>query len=215
MVGTDSEEVYMKLTSLTLLLILSVACSSRSLQRDYVVVDSSHQDIPEWVEDLDEWIDDEQDDKKKSRYYVYTSDPKNDRTISCELAEARAGSKVAGEVSQFIKQTIASSIEGDPKSKKKALEQYIEEDLVKEVQAKLVGVKVLKTYWEKRRFQKDLGAKKNKDAYTCTKLLKISKKNLKRLFKMSYAKMEKKATNAELKAKVKASMEKAEKAYTE
>jgi len=204
----------MKKLSLLLLPFIFVACSSRKLQKDYVVVDSSHQDVPEWVEDLDEWIEDTDDNAKKSRYYTYTTDPKNDRQISCELADARASKQVASEVSQFIKQSLASTISGDPKAKNEKLDQYVEETLVKEVQAKLVGVQTVKTYWEKRRFQKDLGAKKNKDAYTCTKLIRISKTNLKKLFKIAYTKIQSKSNSQDLKAKLKVEIEKAQAQYT-
>jgi hypothetical protein len=206
----------MKYITLALFTIILASCSSRKLQKDYIVVDSSHQDVPEWVEDLDEWIDDTDDDAKRSRYYIYTSDPKNDRQISCELADARAKNQVAGEVSTFIKQNLASTISGDPKARKEKLDQYVEETLVKDVQANLVGVQTVKTYWEKRRFQKELGAKKNKDAYTCTKLIRVSKKNLKKLFKIAYQKLDNKSKKSqELQAKLKAAIDKAEKAYTE
>jgi hypothetical protein len=206
----------MKYISLALISLILASCSSRKLQKDYVVVDSSHQDIPEWVEDLDEWIDDNDEDKKKHRYYTYTTDPKNDRQISCELADARAAQQVAQEVSTYINQNLASTISGDPKAKKEKLDQYVEETLVKKVKANLVGVRTIKTYWEKRRFQKDLGAKKNMDAYTCTKLIRVPKKNVKKLFSLAFQKLEQKTkTNKELQAKLKAAMEKAEKEYTE
>ena len=42
------------------------------------------------------------------------------------------------------------------------------------------GAKVRKTYWEKRFYQKDLGAKKDYNAYTCAALIQISRKNLDR-----------------------------------
>ncbi len=187
-----------------------MGCSSRKLQKDYVVVDSSHQDIPEWVEDLDEWIEDEEKNENRYRYFVYTSDPKNDRQISCDLASARAGTYIAGEISQTIKQNIESFKSGDPNSKNEKLEQYVEETLTKEIQAKLVGVKTYKTYWEKRRFQKDLGAKKNKDAYTCTKLLKVPKSDMKKMFAHAYKKLESVATNDVQKEMVKKAVEKAE-----
>lgn len=196
---------------LNLLLVFLVSCSSRKLQKDYVVVDSSHQDVPEWVEDLDEWIEDEEKNKNRYRYFTYTSDPKNDRQISCDLASARAGTYIAGEISQTIKQNIESFKNGDPNSKNEKLDQYVEEKLSKVIQAKLVGVKTYKTYWEKRRFQKELGAKKNKDAYTCTKLLKVPKSDMKKMFAVAYKNLDKMAKNDVQKDVVKKAIEKSEK----
>lgn len=196
---------------LNLLTLFLISCSSRTLQKDYVVVDASHQDIPEWVEDLDEWIEDEEKNENRYRYFSYTSDPKNDRQISCDLASARAGTYIAGEIGQTIKQNIESVKSGDPNSKNEKMDQYVEETLVKEIKAKLVGVKTYKTYWEKRRFQKDLGAKKNKDAYTCTKLLKVPKSDMKKMFEVAYAKLNKLAENETQKEVVKKAIDKAQK----
>lgn len=193
------------------LIILAVSCSSRSLKKDYVVVDSSHQDIPEWVEDLSEWIEDEEKNENRYRYFTYTSDPKNDRQISCDLASARAGTYIAGEISQTIKQNIESIKSGDPNSKNEKMDQFVEEKLTKEIKANLVGVKTYKTYWEKRRFQKELGAKENKDAYTCTKLLKVPKSDMKKMFVVAYKKLDKIANNDVQKAMVKKAIEKSEK----
>ena len=44
----------------------------------------------------------------------------------------------------------------------------------------IVGAKVRKTYWEKRFYQEDLGAKKDYTAYTCAALIQISRENLRR-----------------------------------
>ena len=140
--------------------VLVAGCSSRRLERDYKVVDASSQDIPEWVEDLDEWLDDEEKDYKKHRYYKYTTEAKNDRSTACEIAKARSASSVAAEVSTFIKQSLAQSSHGDPTKENGKLDEYVQDDLAKEVQAFIVGAQNYKVYWEKRRFMKDKGAKK-------------------------------------------------------
>ena len=195
--------------------ILMIACSSRSLKKDYKVVDASHEDIPEWVEDVDEWIDDEEDDAKDNRYYSYTTEAKNSRATACEIAKARSASNVASEVSSFIKQSFAQSKHGDPTKKGGTLAEYIQDDLAKEVQATLTGVQNYKTEWEKRRFEKELGAEKDWTGYTCTSLVKISKKNLKNAFKRAEEKLaNKSAADAQAKAQVQKIMQEAEKAYT-
>jgi hypothetical protein len=136
----------MKALILLLTLLTMVGCSSRKLERDYKVVDASSQDVPEWVEDLDEWLDDEEDDFKKNRYYIYTTEAKNSRSTACEIAKARSASSVAAEISTFIKQSLAQSKYGDPTKTNKKLEEYVQDDLAKEVQAFIVGAQNYKEY---------------------------------------------------------------------
>lgn len=194
-------------------LTMIVGCSSRKLERDYKVVDASTQDVPEWVEDLDEWLDDEEDDFEKNRYYIYTTEAKNSRSTACEIANARSASSVASEISTFIKQSLAQSKHGDPTKTDKKLEEYVQDDLSKEVQAFIVGAQNYKVYWEKRRYMKDLGAKKEWDGFVCTSLVKISKANLKKAFARSEEALEKKA-DVKAKEQVKKIMAEAAEAYT-
>lgn len=193
------------LWSVIVLFLLS-SCSSRSLEKDYKVVDASHQDIPEWVSDLEEWLDDEAEENV--RYYYYMTEAKNSRSISCEIAKARSMSLVAEEISTFIKQSFAQSVEGNPLDIDEKLSEYVEDRLLKEVKATIVGAKTAKTYWEKRRFQKELGAKKDYDGFVCASLTSISKKNLEKAFKRAEKKLIKKAKNAS-KEKVKKILEEA------
>jgi hypothetical protein len=190
-----------------------VGCSSRSFERDYKVVDASHEDIPEWIEDLDEWLDDEEDDYKKNRYYIYTTEAKNSRSTACEIAKARTASSVAAEISTFIKQSFAQSKHGDPTIKNAKLSEYIQDDLAKEVQAFIVGAQNYKTYWEKRRFLKEEGAKKDWDGWTCSNLIKISKANLKKAFERSEKKLATKS-DPKLKETIQRIMKEASEAYT-
>lgn len=203
----------MKLIINLSLLSLIVACSSRKLERDYKVVDASSQEIPEWVEDLDEWLDDEEDDFKKHRYYIYTTEAKNSRSTACEIAKARSASNVAGEVSTFIKQSLAQSRHGDPTKTNGKLAEYIQDDLAKEVQAFIVGAQNYKVYWEKRRFLKEQGAKKDWDGFVCTSLVKISKSNLKKAFKRSEEALSAKV-DVKAKEQVQKIMQEAAEAYT-
>ncbi|MAZ48236.1 MAG: hypothetical protein CME65_06715 [Halobacteriovoraceae bacterium] len=193
--------------------VVMTACSSRRLEKDFKVVDASSQDIPEWVEDLDEWLDDEEKDYKKNRYYKYTTEPKNDRSTACEIAKARSASSVASEVSTFIKQSLAQSSHGDPTKENGELSEYVQDDLTKLVQAELVGVQNYKVYWEKRRFLKEKGAKRDFDGYVCTSLVKISKANLKKAFQRSEEAL---ASKVDVKAKeqVQKIMQEAAEAYT-
>ena len=203
----------MKLLWILFSFILVIGCSSRSLEKDYKIVDSSHEELPEWVEDLDEWLEDEEEDFKKNRYYIYETEAKNSRSTACEIAKARSASSVAAEISTFIKQSFAQSKTGDPTATNAKLAEYVNDSLAKEVQANVVGAQSYKVYWEKRRFLKEKGAKKDWDGYVCTSLVKISKANLKRAFERVQESLELKATS-EAKANVTQILKSAQEAYT-
>ncbi len=204
----------MKVLSVISLVLIFSSCS-RTLEKDYKVVDASHQEIPEWVYDLDEWLDDEEDSDefKANRYYIYSSEAKNNRDTACKIAHANSASSVAAEVSTFIKENFAQSVHGDPSKTDKQLAEYIQNDLFKEVKATVTGAQEYKKYWEKRRFMKDEGAAKNWDGYVCTSLIKIPKKMLKRAFKRTEEALAKK-TNGKAKETVQKIMQQASDSYT-
>lgn len=204
----------MKLFSAIFLMLVLNSCSSRSFKRDYEVVDASHKDIPEWINEPMEWAEDEdEDDYESHRYYVYTTEPKSSRTTACEIAKARGASVIAAEISQFIKHSFATSTQGDPTATDSDLSQYVEDNLAKEVQTSIVGAKVERTYWEKRRFLKEKGAKKDYDGYTCSALMKISKDNLDKGFDRAEKKLVSKSKNNETKNKVRKAIEEAQEAF--
>jgi inner membrane protein len=153
------------------------------------------EEIPEWVENLNEWIDNEVEKPKKYKFYTYTTEAKNSRAIACEIAQARIDNKIAAEVATFIKQSFAHTRHGDPTKKKGKLTEYVQDDLAKEVQAHINGVNYIKEYWEKRKFDKELGAKKNWTGFTCTKLARVSKTRMKKLFKKADALMKKNSSS--------------------
>ncbi len=204
----------MKMMTVLILSLLFASCS-RSLKKDYKVVDASKKEIPEWVEDLAEWLDDEEDDdeQKKHRYYIYSTEPKNSQSMSCELAKAKAASSVAAEVSTYIKDSLATSMHGDPTKKNAKLSEYIQNDLYKEVQTTIVGAQVYRNYWEKRRYMKDKGAADNWDGFVCTALIKISKDNLNKAFKRTEDKLAKLASDNKAKEQVKKIMQEAAEKY--
>ena len=200
--------------SIIALLLLAVSCSSRSFKRDYKVVDASHKEIPEWINEPMEFAEDEDDDDFEShRYYVYSTEPKNSKTIACEIAKACATSEIASEITQFIQQSLASTIQGDPTEMDQKLSEYVEDNLAKETQSFVIGSKTFKKYWEKRRFEKDLGAKKDYDGYVCSVLVKISKENLELAFNRANQKLVEKADTTKAKAKVAKVIEDAREAF--
>jgi hypothetical protein len=183
--------------SVLLMLCLSFFACSRTLEKDYKVVDASMEEIPEWVIDLEEWLDDEVDDEEfeKNRFYIYTSEPKNDRDIACKLAHANSAASVAAEISTFIKESFAQSKSGDPSKTDSKLSEYLQNDLYKEVQATITGIQQYRKYWEKRRYKQDMGAKKDWDGYVCTSLVKIPKKQLQKSFERVEKSLETKVNN--------------------
>jgi len=193
---------------------LLVACSSRSLKKDYDVVDASQRITPIWIYDSNEWVEDnDSDDKKKFKYYTFTSEPKNSRVSACELAKLRANSEIASEVTQFIKHSLSTSTEGDTKALDSGLDEYMDETLTKEVQSYVVGAQTIQKYWEKRNFKKELGAKKDISGYTCSVLVKISKANMKKAFDMAFKKLEAKSKKYNLKEKIQKAKEEVQKEF--
>ena len=93
------------------------------------------------------------------------------------------------------------------------LSEYVEDNLAKETQSFVIGSKTFKQYWEKRRFEKDLGAKKDYDGYVCSVLVKISKENLELAFNRANQKLVEKADTTKAKAKVAKVIEDAREAF--
>lgn len=201
-----------KILWLLSIMILSFSCS-RKFQKDYDVTDASNKDIPGWIENPQEWADDEDEsDFKKYRYYVVNVDARKSREIACKIAKAQARAEVASEVTAFIKSTFAQATHGDALKSDEQLTEYIEDSLAQEVQSFVVGARVFREYWEKRKFSKEKGANQDWSGYTCSALIKISKKNLEKAFKRAEDKLTGKVQkeNQEL---VKKAVETAQKEY--
>lgn len=190
-----------------LILLLAASCSSRKLQKEYTVVDSNLDQIPEWIVDYQDWLDDQ--DVKKNKFYKYETDPKNDREMACKIAKAQASSHVAGEVQTSIKDSLTQAIEGDASDMDSKMEEYVSNTLSMDIQSKLTGLEIEKTYWEKRAYKKELGASKDFKAWSCTVLLKISKENIAKAVENSKTKIVKLAKTNKAKEKIKALIEKA------
>jgi len=157
-------------------------------------VDSSHQDIPEWIKDYDDFLEDS--DTKKFNYYKYETGPKNNREIACKIAKAQASSHVAGEISTKVKDLLTSSTEGDASQVGGKLDEYVSNTMTMDIESRLKGLKVVKTYWEKRAYAKERGALKDYRAWSCSVLLKISKKNVKKAMTNVETKLMKLVPNA-------------------
>jgi hypothetical protein len=153
------------------------------IQRDYVVKDASSNFKPGWIEDAEVWAKNHSKDTKRYRYFSYETEPKVSRSIACNLAKANAKTDIAGEISTFIDKQLATSQEGNASIDEnnpevQALREYTENTLAEKIQAMIHGAAVVKTYWEKRMYKQDLGAKKDYRAYSCAVFVRMDSKRL-------------------------------------
>ena len=174
----------------TFALVLGACSSSKfksteheDIERDYEVKDSSSNSRPGWIEDANGWAGENDIDTKSLTYYSFETTPKVSRQIACDLAKARARADIAGEIATEISKQIDQEVSGNPGIDENnpdisSLKEFVDSFLSSRIQRSVYGAKVSKTYWEKRFYQKDLGAKKDFYGHTCAVFVSISKANL-------------------------------------
>ncbi|MCO4793856.1 MAG: LPP20 family lipoprotein [Bacteriovoracaceae bacterium] len=212
-----------KLSSLIILsAILATGCSStkkeampeerehENIKRDYEVRDASSNSRPGWVEDAEVWANGHGKDIKKFRFFSFETEPKVSRSISCNIAKANARADIAGEIATFIDKSLATTTEGNANIDEnnphiESLKQYVENTLAEKVQALIHGAAVVKTYWEKRKYLKKKGAKKDFTGWTCAVFLRMPNGRLQSAIEEAANFVVKKA-DPEIKAKVKKAM---------
>lgn len=207
---------------LAALLVVAVGCSSKrkvkevdnteTIKRDFEVRDASSNFRPAWIEDAEVWAEQEEKDKD-SRWFAFETEAKVNREIACNLAKANARADVAAEITTFIQKTLAASTEGaaaiDPANPKtQPMRDYVSNTLAERVQSLVHGAAVTKTYWEKRQFMKDKGAKKDHIGFTCAVLVKMNKKILKEAILKASEEVVGKADDPEVKENVKKALDK-------
>ncbi len=191
------------------------ACSSSPKQnpeRDFEgpvfqLMDASSKGLPLWLETPEEG--DIAKERDKNRYFVSESSHSNKR-LCTRSAEARATTKIAQEVAQFIKNSYAEATQGDSDSD---VSEYMQEQLAQETQSFLVGAGVIKNYWEQRRYKVELGAEEDTVKFQCYALVRISKKSLSKAMAAARAKLLNNVQDSEVKAKTEEIIEEAEKAF--
>lgn len=210
MVNMENKMKKLKTNSLLIALLglslLFTACSSNKkkekvprkfAKKTYKLLDASLVNIPDWFEDEES----RGNSKEKKKYFFFVSESMNrSKRLCSKSAQARATAKIAGEISQFVKNSYAESTQDDADE---GVVEYMEETLGQEAQAYIVGARVTKTYWEQRAYLKELGASKNKEIYNCYALVQISKKQLQKAIKNSTAKLYKHIQNPEVKENTK------------
>jgi len=193
-----------KITLTFFALLILASCSSSKkygdqehdeLERDYIVKDSNSKYRPGWIEDAQGWANENNLDVKSNWFYSNETEPKVGRKIACNLAKANAKSDIAGEIATKINAELVAEMSGNASIDEnnpevKALREQISNELSSSINMSIHGAKVRKTYWEKRSYQKDLGAKKDYNAYTCAALIQISRSNLKKGLELVTKKLE-------------------------
>ncbi|MCB9092434.1 MAG: hypothetical protein H6621_02135 [Halobacteriovoraceae bacterium] len=188
---------------------------SENIERDYKVRDASTNMRPGWIVDAGVWAEKQSYDVNKYKFFSYETEPKVSREMACNLAKANVKSDIAGEITTFIQKKLGASEEGvatiDPNNPMtQPLRSYVENSLVEKVQAIIVGASIEKTYWEKREFKKDLGAKRDYFGYTCATLAKIDRETISKSIDQVRMDMMNKTQSSELKAKVEKALEDAD-----
>lgn len=212
----------MKTIGLILILVFSVACSSKrkvkdvdnskTIAKDYEVRDASSTSRPGWIEDPEVWAEQEDMDVKKYRYFSFETEPKVNREIACNLAKANTRADIAAEITTFIQKSLASSTEGqmaidmnNPRTQ--PVRDYVSNTLAERVQSLIHGAAVIKTYWEKRNYMKKMGSKKDFIGFTCASLVRMEDERLKAAIEKASEEIVNKASDQEVKDNVKKALD--------
>ncbi len=206
--------MFNKIAILALILGVS-ACSSSPKQNPerefegpvFQLMDASTNRLPIWIETPEEG--DKVKERAKNRYFVSESSHSNKR-LCTRSAEARATTKIAQEVAQFIKNSYAEATQG---ASDEDVSEYMQEQLAQETQSFLIGAGVIKNYWEQRRYKVELGAEEDTVKFQCYALVRISKKSLAKAMAAARSKLLNNVQDSEVKAKTEDIIEEAEKAF--
>ncbi|OUR96510.1 hypothetical protein A9Q84_09175 [Halobacteriovorax marinus] len=184
------------------------------IKREYVVKDASSNYRPGWIEDPEVWARDKGKNVNTYRYFSYETEAKVSRNIACNIAKANVKSDIGGEIATFIDKQLATSTEGNASIDEnnpqfKPLRQFVENTLSEKIQALIHGAAIVKTYWEKRDYKAELGAKRDFKAYTCAVFIRVDSKRLARAVDAAANFVANKADDAETKSNVKKALDNA------
>ena len=213
----------MKLMSLMIALsLLGAACSSKkkvkdidnsaTISRDFEVKNASSTTRPGWIEDASVWVEQENMDVTKYRYFSFETEPKVNREIACNLAKANVRADIASEITTFIQKSLAASEEGSPaidpnNPKTVAMREFVSNTLAERVQSMIHGAAVIKTYWEKRNYLQKMGSKKDYVGFTCASLIRMDSARLKAAIEKASEDIVSKTDDAETKENVKKALD--------
>lgn len=188
------------------------------IQREYIVKDASSNFRPGWIEDPEVWARDKGKDIKMDRYFSYETEPKVSRNIACNIAKANVKADIAGEIATFIDKQLATSTQGNASVDEnnpnmQPLREYVENTLAEKVQALIHGAAIVKTYWEKRDYKAELGAKRDFKSFTCAVLIRMNSKALAKAVDEAANYVAGKADDPETKATVRKALQDASKNF--
>jgi hypothetical protein len=154
-----------------------------TIKRDFEVRDASSNTRPGWIEDAEVWASSNDNQAKSFRYFSYETEPKVNRNMACSLAKANAKADIAGEIATFIDKSIASSVEGKASIDEnnpsiQSLREFVSNNLTQKTQSLIHGAAIVKTYWEKRKYLKEKGAKRDFTAFTCAVFVRMKRERL-------------------------------------
>ncbi len=172
----------------------------RTFDKDYKVVDASEKSIPDWIDTPEKG---ESESKAKGNRYFVNESANIQKRLCIKSAEARATSRIASEIAQFMKNSYAEATQDGEDE----VTSYMQEQLAQEAQSFIVGASVVSTYWEKRAYKEDMGADANKTEYNCFALVRMSKKNLEKAVNKSRAKLVDGLEDPEVKKKTNTALE--------
>jgi hypothetical protein len=193
-------DFFMKRILASVFLLSLVACSSSKkvvqerpvedvknaeIKKEYEVRDASSNFRPGWIEDAEVWAKQNEKETDKNRFFSYETEPKVARSAACDIAKANARVDIAGEITTYIEKTLGTTQEGNASvdlnnPKLSSLKEYMENTLAEKVQSMVHGAAVVKTYWEQREYKKNLGAKDDFKAFTCSVLIRMDGERLKK-----------------------------------
>jgi hypothetical protein len=179
----------MRILLTALVLIGLVSCSSYkpkvvdnkgTIQKDYEVIDASSRYRPTWIEDANYWAKKEEMDTKNLQFYSFETSPRADRELACDMAKANVKADIAAQIQTKIEKNLDTSREDGQTALSDGgfVRSYISRSLKDKMAQDLVGVKIEKTYWEKRSFSTKLGATKDYVSFSCAVLANVQKRNI-------------------------------------
>lgn len=198
--------------SLSVLLLLG-ACASykpkmvdnkKTIKKDYDVVDASSRYRPVWIEDASYWAKKEKEDTKAWSYFSYEGNPRADRELACDLAQANVNAAIGASVKSDIEKTLNSYHETGQSALTNGnyVRSYIDRSLKNKIAQRVVGAMVIKKYWEKRKFLVKKGAAVDGVGFTCAVLAKIKKDVLSKAIDVSLTDLYKTKQGRETKAEL-------------
>ncbi|MCK5074260.1 MAG: hypothetical protein KAQ98_12590 [Bacteriovoracaceae bacterium] len=195
----------------------------KEIQRDYIVSDHSRTsgDLrPGWIDNPQLWAKEHKGDfdTTKYTYFAYETDPKASRKLSCQLARSYARVDIASEIATFIDKSLAESDEGsvaidENNPQTRGLRNFVENTLAEKIQALIHGSRPLKIHWEKRKYKKKFGAKRDFTAYTCAAFIRMDNGRLKDAIDEAANFVSEEADDPATKANVKKALENVEEKF--